>query len=126
MNIVITICLVLVGLINFAPIAGVFSADNLSRAYSVTLASNDLVVLMRHRALLFGIIGGFILYSAFAPKYQSAAMLMAFISMTGFLALIFLEGNVNASISKIMWIDVVGLVLLAIAAYLKYFGTQAA
>ncbi|KZX76385.1 hypothetical protein A3715_12840 [Oleiphilus sp. HI0009] len=116
----ITILLVLVGLINLAPILGLLGAAKLNDAYAIKLVSNDLILLMRHRALLFGILGGFILYAAFEPKYQSAAMLMALISMAGFLVLMLGGGEYNAALKKVMLIDIVGIVLLGIAAILKF------
>ncbi len=47
----ITFCLVVVGLIKFAPVIGVISAQKLESAYSVALAGNDLEILMRCQAL---------------------------------------------------------------------------
>jgi membrane-associated HD superfamily phosphohydrolase len=113
---IVSVCLILVGLINLAPVIGIFSVNKLNQGYELTLVSQDLILLMQHRALLFGIIGAFILWSAFAPKYQAAAMLMGFASMAGFIILVLLGENHNASIHKIMWVDVVGLVLVVIAA----------
>jgi hypothetical protein len=84
----ITVCLVVVGLINFAPVLGVISVQKLESAYSVALAGNDLAILMRHRALLFGSLGTFILYAAFNPSYQPAAMIMGGASMVGFALLV--------------------------------------
>jgi len=120
MNIAISIFLLLVGLINFLPIIGVISAEKLSSAYSIELIGNDLIILMRHRALLFGLIGGFIIFSVFNPAYQIAAMVMAAISMLGFLYFVWVAADYNAAISKIAMIDLVGLVCLAIAVVLKY------
>jgi hypothetical protein len=77
----ITFCLVVVGLINFMPVIGVISAQKLESAYSVAIAGNDLAILMRHRALMFGILGAFILYAAFNPLYQPAAMIIGGASM---------------------------------------------
>lgn len=116
----ITVLLVLVGLINLAPALGLLGVAKLNDAYAIKLVSNDMILLMRHRALLFGILGGFILYATFDPKYQSAAMLMAFISMAGFLALMLGGGEYNPALKKVMWIDVAGIVLLGIAAVLKF------
>ena len=62
---VIKVCLIVVGLINFMPVMGLFSSSILESSYSISLANNDLVILMRHRTLLFGILGAFILYSSF-------------------------------------------------------------
>ena len=50
----ITLCLIIVGLINLAPVLGVLSAQRLEQGYDILLPSNELIVLMRHRALLFG------------------------------------------------------------------------
>jgi hypothetical protein len=120
MNTTISILLIIVGVINFLPVIGVLSAEKLHGAYSVELIGNDIIILMRHRALLFGLVGGFILYSVFKPSYQSAAMVMAAISMLGFLYFVWAAGDYNASIAKIAIIDLAGIVCLVIASALKY------
>jgi len=80
---------------------------------------------MRHRALLFGLIGGFILYSVYQPSYQTAAMVMAAISMLGFLYFVWAAGDYNASIYKIAVIDLVGIGCLVIVSVLKYINGTA-
>jgi hypothetical protein len=110
----VSILLFVVGVINFLPVLGVVSAARLSQAYAVELDSNDLVILLRHRALLFGIVGGFILYSVFVPGSQTPARVMAAV------------GDYNASLHKVMLVDVVGILCLAGAALLKYFSGAAA
>jgi len=121
MKIIITICLLIVGLINFIPLFGIISTDKLMSAYSVTIEGHDMAILMRHRALLFGILGGFIIFAAFKPLYQNAAMLMAGISMVGFACLVLTTGAYNESIEKILLIDIIGIVLLLVAILLKVF-----
>lgn len=120
MSKVITICLVIVGLINFLPVVGVLGVQRLESAYGVDLFSDDLIILMRHRALLFGILGGFILYAAFVPSYQAAAMIMAAVSMIGFVLLSYSVGGYNEAINKVLVIDIAGIVFLVVAAALKY------
>ncbi|WP_281555992.1 hypothetical protein [Thalassomonas sp. RHCl1] len=120
MKLTISIFLLIVGVINFLPVIGVLSAETLSGAYSVEFMGNDIIILMRHRALLFGLIGGFILYSVFKPAYQMAAMVMAAISMLGFLFFVWAAGDYNASIFKIAIVDLVGIVCLVIVSVLKY------
>lgn len=117
----ITVCLVIVGLINFTPLLGVVSSSKLERSYSIELQSNDLIILMRHRALLFGVLGGFILYAALVPYYQNAAMLMAGISMLGYGALTLSVGGYNAALFKVLLVDIVGLLLLLCAVILKFW-----
>jgi hypothetical protein len=114
------VCLSIVGLINFVPVLAVISVQKLEEAYSISLVSNDLIILMRHRALLFGVLGGFILYSAFVPAYQGPAMLMAAISMIGYAALMYSVGGYNDSLYKVLIIDYIGIVFLAVAVAAKY------
>ena len=113
------VLLFLVGLINFLPVLGALSADRLAQAYSIEVVDSDLEILLRHRALLFGILGGFILVSVFMPIYQGAAMMIGGVSMVGFLVLALQVGGYNAALQKVLWADVVGIVLLAAAAVLK-------
>jgi len=120
LNKAITICLIIVGLINFIPTIAIISAQKLEAAYSIKLISNDLIILLRHRALLFGILGGFILYSVKATYYQGAAMIMAGISMLGYVVLMFTVGGYNEALYKILIIDVVGIVILSLAVIFKY------
>jgi len=120
MNIAILILLFVVGLINFLPVIGVLSAEKLMTAYAVDLVGSDIIILMRHRALLFGIVGGFIFFSLFKPAYQEAAMIMAGVSMVGFLYFVWAADGHNSSISKIAMIDVIGIICLLLAAVLKY------
>ena len=84
------------------------------------MEGNDLAILMRHRALLFGILGAFILYSAFDSKYQPAAMIMAGVSMIGFGFLVLSMGDFNEAIGKVFFMDLVGVVFLLAAVVLKY------
>lgn len=120
MNRVISICLIIVGIINFIPAVGVVSAQQLESAYDISLASNDLIILMRHRALLFGVLGGFVCVAAFYRTLQVPAMLMAATSMLGFVALVFVEGDYNAAILRVLIVDLVGIGFLLISAVMKY------
>ena len=112
--------MIIVGLINIVPVIGVISAQKLESTYFVTLAGNDLAILLRHRALLFGILGAYILYSAFSPFHQFAAMIMAGVSMVGFAVLVLGTGGYNEAIGKVLFIDILGILFLIAAAVLKY------
>ncbi len=114
---------VLVGLINFLPVVGLVSATRLEKAYGIKIDGSDLAILMRHRAVLFGIVGGFIIYSAFNPSLQPIAIVFGFIAMLGFIFLTWQVGDYNESIRKLMIGDTIGCVLLAVATLLRIFGS---
>lgn len=121
-----SVILVLVGLVNIAPVAGVLSASMLSDAYGIASPDGDLLILMRHRALLFGIVGGLLLVSAFRRHLRSAAILSGMISMSGFIALTLIAGEHGEKIHRIMLIDMAATIALAIAVALHYRDGHAA
>lgn len=113
---VITVALLIVGLINFLPVMGLFSVERMESLYGVSIGDDlNLAILMQHRALLFGLVGGFILLAAFVPSFQPAAFILGLVSMLGFILIAWLSGDYNPQILKIIWVDVVGLISLAVA-----------
>ncbi|MGB3722696.1 MAG: hypothetical protein WA979_07750 [Pacificimonas sp.] len=103
----------LVGLVNLLPVMGTISGDRIQTLYSVTLTGPDLSLLMRHRALLFGIVGGLLLAGAFRPELRLAAAIAGFVSMGGFILIALTEQGVNDALRQGIVIDAVAIVLLA-------------
>ena len=119
MNYLIASLFVIPGLINFAPIIGALSNEHLSKLYLVTDLSPDIALLLRHRAFLFGIVGAFILYSAFQINLRTYATIAGLISMVSFVVLVFALKTSNPSLIKVAWIDIVAIIIL-IAGYLLH------
>ncbi len=116
---VITGLIVIAGLINFAPVIGVMSADRIESLYGIELNDPVLEVLLRHRAVLFGLLGGFMIIAAFKPQWHRGAIVGGFLAMLSFLALYLLGGSQPASLLSIVYADVVGVVALSIAVVMK-------
>ena len=106
--------LLVVGLINFLPVAGMVSSQAIAKAYGIDEPSADCALLLRHRAALFGIVGGFIMVSAFYPPLQLAAVIMAYLSMLSFVLLARMVGPIGASLARVRNIDVAASVLLTV------------
>ena len=117
---IITTLLILVGLINVFPLLGVLSAEVLATAYNIPAPEGDLLILMRHRALLFGVVGSIVLVSAFRRQLQPTAMVAAFVTMIGFIVLTLGSGEYGQKIYNVMLIDVFSTVLLVVAALLRF------
>lgn len=115
----VTVLLLLIGLVNFAPVMGLLGAARLDSLYGFGTLEGDLLTLMQHRALLFGILGGFILCAAFKRHLQPAAMLLALVSMAGFIVLVGIADAPGAALKKVALVDVFACILL-LAAYLLY------
>ncbi len=57
--------LIVVGVIHLLPLVGVIGPEKLSALYGIQIADPNLAILMRHRAILFGLFGIFMCYAAF-------------------------------------------------------------
>jgi len=111
--------LILVGIIHVFPLAGVLGPDRLAAMYGITVDEPSALILMRHRAVLFGILGMFLIVAGFVSALRTSAFVMGFISVLSFLWLAWSTGDYNASISRVVLADVValGLLLLGLAAH---------
>ena len=118
---IVTGILILVGLINFYPIVGVVSNESVSNLYQITVANNDILVLLRHRAILFGLLGAFIIYSAFKPELQWWAIAVGLVSMVSFIVVALLVGDYGSGIRKVVIADIIALVGLVIAAGIRFW-----
>lgn len=114
----IKVILILVGLINFAPVIGIISAERLESMYAVSIASSDLEILMRHRAVLFGIVGGFVIISAFRSAWRKLACVAGFVSMISFVVLAYSIGNFGEQLKSVVMIDIFAIVVLSIGTVL--------
>jgi hypothetical protein len=71
MRYLITAMLTVVGMIHLLPLAGVLGAARLEALYGVAVDGSDLEILLRHRAVLFGLLGAFLVVAALPPRVAS-------------------------------------------------------
>lgn len=107
--------LLLVGLVHLLPLVGVVGAGQIQRLYGVTVQDPNLEILLRHRAVLFGLLGLALAVAAFRPAWHTAALMGATLSVVSFLVLAWLVGGSNAAIATVVRVDVVAAVLLGAA-----------
>lgn len=109
---VVTALFLIAGLVNFLPVIGVLGEARLESLYGIDVAGDDLLLLMRHRAVLFGILGGFMMLAAFRAHWRTTATAAGLISMVSYLILALPLASHGAPIQKVFWMDVVAVVLL--------------
>jgi hypothetical protein len=109
MHYLVSAALLVTGIIHFLPFSGVFGVGRLSALYGTSLADPNLVILMRHRAVLFGLLGLFLIFSAFSSAFQPLAFLAGFASIISFLWLARSVGNYNKQINRVVVADLVAL-----------------
>ncbi len=106
--------LIIVGIIHLLPLSGVLGSERLVSLYGVNFNEPNLEILMRHRAVLFGLLGAFLIYAAFKPAYQLAAFIGGSISVVSFLYLAWSVGGYNAQVARVFVADIVALACLVI------------
>jgi len=116
MRYVVAASLLVAGVIHLLPLSGVLGADRVAVLYNVSIQDPNLAILMRHRAVLFGLLGGFLVVAAFVPALQTAALIAGFVSVVSFLALAWSTGGYNAAIGRVVVADLVALVCLVAGA----------
>ncbi|MBO6505247.1 MAG: hypothetical protein JJ850_09990 [Kordiimonadaceae bacterium] len=113
------------GLINFVPLAGVTGDVLLQSSYGIEIASPELSLLLRHRAVLFGILGGMLLVAAFKPSLRTVASVCGIVSMASFAALYGIIGPDALQLTGVLRADIVGIVALGAAIGLSAKGKAA-
>ena len=127
MRFIVPAMLLAVGIIHLLPLSGVLSATRLFDLYGITFDDPNLEILMRHRAVLFGLLGIFLLSSAFLPSLQLAALITGFVSVVSFLYLAYSVGGYNDQVNRSVIADKAALVCLlvgSIAYAINYSNTK--
>jgi hypothetical protein len=104
--------LLISGMIHLLPSIGVLGVARLELLYGVAVAQQDLEILLRHRAVLFAILGAFLVAAAFSPPLRWAAFAAGLVSVLSFIVLAWSVGGYNAHLSRVVTADVLAFVLL--------------
>jgi hypothetical protein len=115
----IQVCLVLVGIIHLAPFTGVVGSAQLGTLYGIPVDGPDLAILLRHRAVLFGIVGVLLVAGAVRASLRNTALVVGWTSVVSFLLLAVSIGGYNQRIGKVVAVDVGALLLLLVATLLQ-------
>ena len=110
-----------VAIVHFLPIIGVIGNERLESLYDVKIEGANMEILMRHRAVMFGMLGAFIGYAAFQQSLQPLAFIAAFISLAAFFYLTYAVGGYTDAIWRLVIGDAVAAVALvgAIILYMN-------
>ncbi|WP_037733112.1 hypothetical protein [Streptomyces megasporus] len=118
-----TALLLLVGAVNLLPGLVAFAPSRIATAYGVRVdgpGSADLTVLLRHRAVLLGLVGLALLCAAFVPSLRAVAVTAGAVSMGSFLLFAYSTPGLGGATMRVARIDVAALALLAVAAVLTW------
>lgn len=111
---IVTLALLIVAVIHLLPLSGVLGGERLAALYGMAFDEPNLAILMRHRAVLFGLLGIFLLVAAFRRAFQPMGFVAGFASVLSFLWLAWSAGEYNAAIGRVVVADVVALACLIV------------
>ena len=115
MEIIFRITLFIVGTINILPAILTFLPHRISKSYGIEILNVNYELLLRHRAAMFGLIGGLLIYSAISKKLYEVSTFVGLFSMLSFIILYFIIGReINVELRKIMIIDTVAAAILLV------------
>lgn len=113
------IILGLAGIVNVLPVLIAFFPQKIPASYGLEVDGPDMELLLRHRAVLFGIVGGYMIVSAMVGDFYSSATLMGMISMLSFILLyVIIPGEINSALKKVMKIDIWAAAVLGLAYFI--------
>lgn len=101
----------LAGVVNFLPVLAPFLSAGATGAYGLENVDVNQLVLLQHRAILFGILGAASFYLLFRKEHDVAFYLLL-ASMLSFVLLVTLSETVNQFLLKVFWIDVAMVALI--------------
>lgn len=107
-----TALLIVAGLIHLMPLPGLVGGPALARLYGLDSLPPDLEILLRHRAVMFGLLGALLVGAAFRPEWRPLAMGAGLISAVAFIALAAAVGGYGPAIRRVVVADLVAVACL--------------
>ena len=117
-RLVVSAVLLLVGAVHLVPLLGVLGSARLEQLYGVRVDDPQLLLLMRHRAVLFGLLGALLAAAAFRPAWQGPALCSALASVLGFVWLA--PAGLGPALQRVWWVDMALLPALVLACGLHW------
>ena len=113
-------CLTLAGIIHLLPLPGMMGASQLRRLYGVVGDDPNVVILLQHRAVLFGLLGLLLIAAAFRAELRAVALVAGLVSTVSFLVIAWGVGGYNAQVTRVVVADLLAVVLLVVAAGIEW------
>jgi hypothetical protein len=107
--------LLIAAIIHLLPLSGALGANHLARLYGMAFTDPNLVILMRHRAVLFALLGLLLAAAAFRAELRMLACIAGLVSTIAFLAIAWSVGGYNTAVGRVVAADMGATVCLLVA-----------
>jgi hypothetical protein len=116
---VVAAALLATGVIHLIPSIGLVGGTVLERLYGVEVTDSVTELLLRHRAVLFGLLGLGLVVAAFRQHWQPVGLVAGLASTVSFIALALATSSQTPQITRVVLVDVVAVALLLAALVLR-------
>ena len=119
-------------LINFLPTIGVLGSTKLQNLYGVPITDVNHLLMMRHRAVLFGVVGGVLGGAVVSKRWRPLSYVIGIASMASYVVLAISQSwdtpsalsLFNDKIQRVFWIDLVGVLWLGSAGIISWWNNN--
>jgi hypothetical protein len=111
--------LIATGLIHLIPSIGLVGGDVFERLYGVEVVDPVTDLLLRHRAVLFGLLGLGLMVAAFRQHWQRVGLIAGLASTVSFIGLALATPLQTPQITRVVLVDVVAVALLLVGLVLR-------
>ena len=118
MRITFVAMMLIAAVIHLAPLSGALGADALQRLYELRFDDPDRLLLMRHRAVLFGLIGVGLMCAIRIAAWRAPVLLAGLASTLAFLVLGLATPGINDALQRVLVADAVAFAALVVASVL--------
>lgn len=124
MRFIVPAVLIMVAAIHALPVVGILGAGKLAQLYGIAVQDPNLELLLRHRAVLFGLLAALLAYAAFRPELHGLALLAGLLSVVSFLVLAHPARALNSGLVTVVRADWLALALLVVGATAHLKGSE--
>lgn len=121
---IVPISLFIPGVIHILPLYGLLGNKQLAALYGMKFDEPNLSILMRHRAVMFGLLGGLLIHSTFVHTYRNLAFTAGLISATSFLIIAKYTGGYNNKVGGVVSADAVAVGSLLIGSVMHFISSK--
>ena len=118
MQFIISMSLVLASIIHLLPLSGVLGGKRLEQLYGVAISDRNTEILLRHRAVLFGLLGLLLAAAALYSALRTLAFGAGLASTISFLGIARMSGGYNGQFSRVIAADILAIAALVVGSVL--------
>ena len=108
--------LVAIGVITASPVITAFNSIGITSLYNVDFKDDVVLLLVRHRQAMLGLLGAALVYGAFFYHLQMRVIISAVVSKLAFIGLCITTPDLTQGIQRVIYFDAGSIVLLLTAA----------